>query len=341
MLAIDSSSARRALGAALPVGVGSASPGLIVSVVAADGLLASSASGLASLEHNVPVAESTVFYLASTSKQFTAACVLLAADLGRLSCSDRLRTHVPELPEWADEITIDHLMSHSAGLPEYGDLIVARGQSTDAPLTDEAILDLLVARGELVYPPGTRCEYSNTAFWLLGVVTGRATGTSLRTFGNQHLFQPLGMQHTWYRDDRWEVIANLAEGYMPVDQDAGYRRWRTCFDRVGDGGVVSSISDLARWESAALSNGSTWSALCERLAKPRPLLDRTVSDWRAGLLVGAHRGHAVVMAGGTGFGYRSFSVRVATEGVSVVALSNLGTADVRTPAFRALDELLP
>jgi CubicO group peptidase (beta-lactamase class C family) len=336
---VDSIRAEQALERAILEEAAQPSPGLVVGVVGVDGLLASRAWGLASLEHRVPVSASTVFYLASVSKQFTAACVLLAEDSGHLSRADRLSEHVHELPAWADAVTIGHLISHQAGLPEYGDLLAAVGLSPDAPLSDEMIMGLLAEQSGLVYPPGARCEYSNTAFWLLGVVVARATGATLRAFGEAHLFEPLAMRATWYRDDRWEVIPNLASGYLPLER-AGYRHWRTCFDRVGDGGLVSSLSDLALWESAVLFEGSPWAAMAGRLAEPRPLLDGTISDWRAGVLAGSHAGHEVVMAGGTGFGYRAFSVRDYVEGVSVIALSNLGSADVRSPAFSALDQLL-
>jgi len=331
--------ARRALEKAVSPIAQDASPGLVLGVVDASGLLAFRASGLASLEHGVPVTESTVFYLASVSKQFTAACVLMAEDSGWLTRSDSLRQYVPELPAWADEVKIAHLMSHSAGLPDYGQLVNESGQSMDAPMTDEVILALLARQRDLRYAPGLRCEYSNTAFWLLGIVVGRAAGESLRSLADELLFERLGMGHTWYRDDRWEVIPNLAEGYLPLDGD-GYGRWRTCFDRVGDGGVVSSMSDLARYEAEVLSSGSSWATLAARLAEPVPLLDGSVSECRAGVLVGNRAGHSIVMAGGTGAGYRAFSVRHEAAGATVVALSNLGSADVRSPAFAVLDELL-
>src|SRR5262249_47574776 len=105
--------------------------------------------------------------------------------------------------------------------------------------------------------------------------------------------------------------------------------------------VVSSMSDLARYEAAVLSSGSSWATLAARLAEPVPLPDGSFSEWRAGVLVGERDGNRIVMAGGTGAGYRAFSVRHVAAGVTVVTLSNLGSADVRSPAFAVLEELLP
>lgn len=330
--------ASRALEAAAPGLEAELAPGLAVGVVGRDGLVASRFVGFANLEHEVPVAESTIFYVASASKQFTAASLFLAADSNQLSLTDPVRRYMPELPTWADDVRVVHLISHSAGLPEYGDLVPAAGLSIDAPLTDATIVALLAEQHELAFPPGAQCKYSNTAYWLLGLLLAHTTGVSLRSFSTRHLFDPLGMRHTCYRDDRWEIIPGLADGYMPADD--GYQHWRTCFDRVGDGGVVTDLMDLARWESCMLSNGSAASEIASRLVAPRPLDDGSVPAWRAGVVVDTHRHHVTVMAGGTGFGYRAFSVRVPASGVSVIALSNLGTADVRSAAFRVLDQIL-
>lgn len=145
----------------------------------------------------MPVAESTVFYTASVSKQFTAASVLLAADSNQLSLADPVRRYVTELPAWADDVRVVHLMSQSGGLPEYGDLLTDAGLSGDGPLTDETIVALLAEQRDLAFPPGSRCKYSNTGFWLLGVLVARATGVSLRSFSMRWIFEPLRMRYTW------------------------------------------------------------------------------------------------------------------------------------------------
>lgn len=316
------------------------SPGIVMGVVTGDGLVASHASGLASVEHRVPASESTRFYVASLSKQFTAACVLLASDAGALDLGSRLSDWVPELPAWASRVEVTHLLAHSSGLPEYLELVQVSGRTQDDELSEELILALLSQVPVLTFAPGSQFVYCNTGYWLLGVVLHRATGTRLRAFADQHLFKPAGMLHSQYRDDRWEVLPGLADGYAPRD-GGGFRRWRTCFDQVGDGGVVTSLRDLARWESHLLRDDSEWCALAARLAEPRPLVSGVVSDWRAGVLVGQHASFPIVMAGGTGFGYRAFSVRVPSRGVGVIALAGLVTADVKGAAFAVLDGMGP
>jgi CubicO group peptidase (beta-lactamase class C family) len=311
----------------------------VVGVVTSGGLIAANAWGLASLEHRVSASESTAFYVASLSKQFTAACVLLAAERGELRLDDPLVRWLPELPVWAQTVDLTHLLWHTAGLPDYLDLAVFAGRSPDDVLTRERILEWIAEVPELAFAPGTQCVYSNTGYWLLALVLGRATGTSLRAFAHRHVFEPLGMPSSRFHDDRLEVMPNLAEGYAASDA-GGCRRWRTCFEQVGDGGLVTSLRDLARWESALLAGSAPWFGLASRAAQPRPVAGGEASNWRAGVLVAAHHGEPVVTAGGTGFGYRAFSVRSSSSGVSVIALSNHMASDVRAAAFAILDGVL-
>lgn len=329
----------RAAAAATASEIRGAGPGMVVGVVTAHGLVACQASGYAALEYRVPASDSTLFYAASLSKEFTAACVLLAADRGALSLGSRLADWVPELPSWANDVEISHLLWHSSGLPEYLHLVQESGRSPDDVLSEELILRLLSSSRALAFVPGSQCVYCNTGYWLLGLVLQRATKVTLRAFADRHVFQPAEMRSSLYHDDRWEVIPDLAEGYAPLD-GGGFRRWRTCFEQVGDGGLLTSMCDLARWESLLLTEGSAWSELAARLAEPHPLADGSVPDWRAGLLAGEHAGVPVVMAGGTGFGYRAFSVRVPSQGVAVIVLSNLVTTDVRGIGFSVLDQVV-
>jgi CubicO group peptidase (beta-lactamase class C family) len=334
---IDRTRAQIALERAAPSE--SEGPALVVGVVTSDGLVAAGAWGLASLEHRVSASESTAFYVASLSKQFTALCMLLAAERGELRLDDPLVRWLPELPVWAQTVDLTHLLWHTAGLPEYLDLVVAAGRSPDDVLTQERILEWIAEVPDLAFPPGAQCVYSNTGYWLLALVLGRATGTSLRAFAHRHVFEPLGMLSSCFHDDRLEVIPNLAEGYAASDAGS-CGRWRTCFEQVGDGGLVTSLRDLARWESALLAGLAPWSSLASRAAQPRLVAGGDTSDWRAGVLVAAHHGEPVVMAGGTGFGYRAFSVRSSSSGVSVIALSNHMATDVRASAFAILDGVL-
>jgi CubicO group peptidase (beta-lactamase class C family) len=174
---IDKTRAQIALERAAPSE--SEGPALVVGVVTSDGLIAAGAWGLASLEHRVPASESTAFYVASLSKQFTALCMLLAAERGELRLDDPLVRWLPELPVWAQTVDLTHLLWHTAGLPEYLDLVVSAGRSPDDVLTPETILEWIAEVPDLGFPPGAQCGIRTLATgfsrWCLGARLARAS----------------------------------------------------------------------------------------------------------------------------------------------------------------------
>lgn len=178
--------------------------GLVVGVVSTDGLVASAARG---------VAEEAAFYIASVSKAFTAMCLMLASDQGVLSLDDEIGELVPELPHWTAGARLRHLLWHTAPLPDYGELLETAGIDPHGILTDELILEVLASHDRPAATPGEVCASSNTGYWLLGVALARATGTTLRRFADDHLFGPLEMSSTWYRDDYREQVPGLAVGH--------------------------------------------------------------------------------------------------------------------------------
>lgn len=184
--------------------------------------------------------------------------------------------------------------------------------------------------------PGEAFAYSNTGYWLLGMALGRATGMTLRLFAEEHIVGPLGMSATWFRDDHREQVPRLAVGHIAP----GVPHPPSCFDRVGDGGVVSTLSDLARWESVLLRDVEPWHGLVARISAPAPLNDGSIPKWRAGVVLEDVAGRHAVLVGGTFLGYRAFGARLPQEHLAVIALADLETADVRGAAFRVVDSLL-
>ena len=301
--------------------------GLVVGVVGPDGLVASAARG---------VDEQSVFYIASVSKAFTAMCVMIAADHGAFSLDDDIRGLVPEIPAWAAGATLRHLLWHTAPLPDYGQLVEASGIDLHGVLTDELILELLAAHDRPASTPGEAFAYNSTGYWLLAVALGRAAGTTLRRFAEEHLFGPLGMSATWFRDDYRERVPKIAVGHIAP----GIPHPASCFDRVGDGGVVSTLRDLAQWDSAVLRHDEPWHGLVERISAPVPLTDGSIPNWRAGVVLEEVCGQHAVLVGGTFLGYRAFGARLPNKHVAVFVLADLETANVRGAAFRVIDAVI-
>jgi CubicO group peptidase (beta-lactamase class C family) len=208
--------------------------------------------GLANLEQHTPVTPQTDFRLASVSKQFTAAAILLLAEDGKLSLDDPVRHWLPSLPAANGKVTLRQLLDHTGGLIDYEDLIPP-GQT--AQLNDQDVLRMLSATPNSYFAPGSSYRYSNSGYVLLGLVVEKASGQSLPLFLRTRIFQPLHMDHTllYAHDGATPIksgVPNRAYGHSRL----GGHWKRTDQDLTsatrGDGGIYSSIDDLAKWDAA-------------------------------------------------------------------------------------------
>jgi CubicO group peptidase (beta-lactamase class C family) len=271
--------------------------------------------GMADLENGIAATPATNYRLASVTKQFTAASILLLAEDGRLKLDDRLRHWLPSLPPATDAITIRHLLTHTSGLIDYEDVMAP--DATEQVL-DADVLHLLETQGHLYFPPGTSWRYSNSGYALLSLIVERASGQRFPDFLRTRIFRPLGMDHTLAYVRGGPEIANRAFGYSEIDG-----RW-TRTDQsstsavLGDGGVYSSIDDLAKWD-AALYDDRLLSGASRRLA----FAPDTASDdpdvrygfgWR---ITGETLWHSGETIGG-----RNVIVRYPKRHLTVVLLSN-------------------
>jgi len=203
--------------------------------------------GLADLETGTPATPETNYRLASVTKQFTAAGILLLAEGGRLTIDDRAHDWLPSLPKAAETVTIRHLLTHTSGLIDYEDVIP---ETFAAQLHDADVLRLLETQDRSYFRPGTGYRYSNGGYALLALIVQRASGKSFATMLRERIFRPLGMTNTVAYEEGISTVNNRAFGYT---EDAG--RWnRTDQDQtsavLGDGGIYSSIDDLAKWDAA-------------------------------------------------------------------------------------------
>jgi len=228
---------RKAAGAAASA---EAAPGFVLGVVLDGRLTAVHADGLADLAARTPIGRETVFRIASTSKQFTAACIALLEERGVLSPRTPLATFFPEAPDWASRVEIRHLVHHRSGLPDYLDL-----HRTEV-FTPAESLELLLGLERLRFRPGARFEYSNSNYLLLAEVVSRAAGVPFPEFARRELFEPLGMRHSHFHDDPSHEVPHAAHGYR-FERGKGWTMVDTPLAHVGDGGLFTTVGDLARW----------------------------------------------------------------------------------------------
>ena len=296
-------------------------PGCSVGVIQDGRLIGSEGYGMANLDHGIPNGPSTVFRMASVSKQVTAGAIALLALRGDLDLDAPVRRYLPDFPDYPDPPTVRHLVHHTSGVRDYVGLMRLAGNRDEDFYTNTEVLAAINRQRGLNFQPGAEYLYSNAGYFLLGRIVAGVSGQSLREFAETHLFAPLGMTDTHFHDDHNEIVARRAIGYSPAE--GGFRINVTTLDMVGDGGLFTSVEDWVAWdrnlETGAVGGGADWVALMHR----RGVLNSgDTIPYAFGISHGEHRGLATVGHGGSWVGYRTAMTRYPETGYSFVALCN-------------------
>lgn len=296
-------------------------PGCAVGAVKDGELVYKRAFGMANLDHDVPNTTSTRFNLASVSKPFTAMSIALLAQQGKLSLDDDIRKHVPEIPKYDEMITIRHLLHHTSGIREYQALVLFGGMGTDNAYSDKDILDILARQRKISFKPGSKYQYSNSNYHLLGIIVGRVSGTSLRAFAEENIFKPLGMKNTMFADNRFEVVKNRAHGYQ-IAPDKTIRARSSLFDLAGGGGVLSTIEDLALWSHNFFEPKVGNKELVQLLTTPGTLNSGEKIAYAFGMWRGKYKGLALIEHSGNMMGYRAKIFSFPEQKFTAIAICN-------------------
>ena len=315
------------------------SPGCALAVIKDAQIIYQRGYGMADLDHDVPIRPESVFHVASVSKQFTAAAIVLLAQDGKLSLDDEVRKYVPELPDFGARITIRHLIHHTSGLRDQWDLLGLAGWRYSLDLiTDDDVLDLISRQRALNFQPGEKHVYCNTGYTLLAQIVKRVSGQSFREFTTERIFRPLGMSHTHFRDDHAEIVKHQAYGY---DEAKGaFRLSVTNFDTVGATSLLTTVEDLAMWDGNFYEPRVGGGALVKQLLQPGVLNDGKKLDYAFGLALGKYRGLPTVDHGGADAGYRADLLRFPEQHFSVACLCNLAETNPGQLARRVADVYL-
>jgi CubicO group peptidase (beta-lactamase class C family) len=313
------------------------SPGCALAVYRDGKILYAKGYGLANIEENVAITPQSVFDIGSTSKQFTAASILLLEKQGKLSINDDVRKHIPELPSYGQKVTILHLLNHTSGLRDYLILMELVGINTDSVTTDADALALITRQKALNFAPGSDWLYSNTGFFLLSIIVQRASGKTLREFAVENIFAPLEMTHTQYRDSHAALIANRALAYDEQENKSGYTLNVSYFEQTGDGAVHTSVEDLLKWDENFYSPRVGGKDFLREIHEHGKLNSGRVLDYAKGLFLQDYRGLPTVSHGGAWGGYRAELLRFPDQHFSVACLCNVGNADPSRRARQVAD----
>jgi CubicO group peptidase (beta-lactamase class C family) len=285
-----------------------------VLVARGDQVVFSKGYGSANLEWAIPNTPQTKFRLGSVTKQFTAASILLLEERGKLKTDDPVKKYLPDAPAGWDKMTIFHVLTHTAGIPNFTSFPDYRTSEPFATTPDK-----LVARFRdktLEFEPGEKWNYSNSGYVLLGFLIERISGQSYEKFVQENIFRPLGMKDSGY-DSNSAVILNRAAGYAPGPngpENAGFIHMTIPFSA---GALYSTTEDLLRWEQG-LFGGKLLSA--DSLAK---MTTPFKNDYAFGLGVHTVTGRKVIEHNGGIEGFNTDLAYYPEDKLTVAVLANL------------------
>ncbi len=316
------------------------SPGCALGVVRDGRLVYARGYGMANLDNDIAISPASTFYIASTSKQFAAASMLLLAQEGKISLDDDVRKYIPELPNGGARVTIRHLIHHTRGIRDYLELIGLGAGRFENVTSEDEVIALLGRQKALNFTPGGAHSYSNSGYFLLSVIVKRVTGTSLREYADKHIFKPLGMHHTHFHDDRLQVVKRRVIGYDRTPTGGFRINYYANFEGVGDGGLWTTVEDLALWDRNFYDATIGGPEFLTRLEAPGLLASGDTLTYSSGLISGRYRGIRTVSHGGAFMGYRAQLLRFPEQRFSVICICNLSTTNPTALARKVADVYL-
>ncbi len=314
-------------------------PGGSIGIIKDGELIYAKGYGMANLEYDIPNSASSVFRIASTSKQFTAACIVLLAEKGKLSLDDNLKSIFPDFPAYANEITIRNMLNHTSGIRDYLQLAYLKGLRDDDHYVDEDLMGWLINQTDLNFPPGEEYLYSNSGYWLLGQIVEKISGVNMAAFARKEIFEPLGMMQTHFHNDHTQIVKERASGYVPGN-DGEYKISMTTLNMIGDGGIFTSVNDIKKWDDAFYDRSVLSDEFWEMMTTQGVLNDGEIIGYASGLDIGEYNGLKTISHGGAFVGYRAEFMRFPEQKVSIAIFANRGDVNPTNLAYQVADVIL-
>lgn len=316
------------------------SPGCAVGVYSKGEIIFKKGYGIANLDYDIKITPETVFDIGSVSKQFTAACIILLENEGKLSLDDDIRKYVPEISEFDEgKITIRNLLHHTSGLRDYLGLMYLSGISFDDTFTEETGLDILARQNELNFIPGSEFLYSNSGYLTLAIIIRRVSGESIGSFAQKNIFTPLEMKNTFIYENGAKVVKNRAIGYSK-DGDEYKREHHFDFVAGGDGQVYTTIEDFFKWSENFKDNNLGNDSFLNKMLTKGILSNGDSIDYALGLYHGVYKNHKTIGHRGSWGGFRANYLQFPEEDLAIAIMSNLGNVNAEQKAKQIADIVL-
>lgn len=294
-------------------------PGAAVAVAKDGKIIFKKGYGSADLEYNIPITPSTVFHIASLSKQFTAFSILLLEGEGKLSINDDVRKYIPEVPDFGKVITLNELMHHTSGLRDQWDLLAMAGWRLDDIITKPQVLRLVSQQKDLNFNPGDEFLYCNTGFTLLAEVVARVSGQTFPEFTRTHIFEPLKMNSTLFYDDCEKIVKNRAYSYHA--DSTGLKKSILSYSVTGATSLFTTVEDLSLW-AMNFENPVVGKDIIGKMNMRGILNKGDTTGYAMGQGIGIYKGLRFNAHDGADAGYRTSLFRFPDQKFSVNVLSN-------------------
>jgi CubicO group peptidase (beta-lactamase class C family) len=236
-----------------------------------------------------------------------------------------VRKYVPELPDYGTPLTIRHMLNHTSGLRDWGNIAAIAGwPRTTRVHTQAHMLEIASHQRAVNFTPGTRWSYSNTGFNLAALIVERVSGKSFQAFTHDRVFQPFGMTHTSWRDDYTTVVKGRAQAY--AERNGAFHTDMPFENVYGNGGLLTTVGDLLKWNEHYDAPPAGDAAMAAEQQKAGHFNDGRTHGYALGLFVGAYKGLREVYHSGSTAGYQAFLTRFPDQRVSVAVLCNVSNA---------------
>lgn len=311
-------------------------PGLTIGIVKNGELIYHNSQGCMNLEYKLPFNDSTVFGLASITKQFTSACIGILEKQGKLKINDDVRKYIPELANYKETIQIKHLLNHTSGIRNHNVLLDLQGfDYKHRGYTNKMIQELMFKQEGVNNLPGEKMLYSNTNYLLLALIIERASGMKIEEFAKQEIFEPLKMHKTFYSKDLEDIIENKAYPYYK--ESGQYQQPKSLTHCIGAGGISSTVQDLAKWSNVFLNPNHDYFYLAEFITELDTLNNGQLMKHARGMFVSPYKGFMTYNHSGRDLGMRSQFICIPKKNLAVIVYTNSEDINAVNISYEILD----
>lgn len=310
------SSLEMSVNAILANHTGDDKPGATIGIIKDGELIFQKGYGMADLKSRKANNAQVIYNIASGSKQFTAVVVAALIHQKKLALTDHIGEYLPEFPDYGRDITIENLLYHTSGIRDYMALMWLTGKSFEEPINNKDALAIIIRQNKLNFDPGDRCVYSNSNYILLAEIIHRITGKTLAEYTDQHLLKAIGMHCSGFGGYNIEKKYRRAISYSKLGN--AYLPLKNNYAAYGDGGMLTTLEDLALWDREFYDRNS----LVQQILKRGKLNDGNRVDFGMGIIISTYRDELIQTHSGAFLGFRSEILRFPEKNISIICLGN-------------------